>query len=414
MTYLQMWLLESWKMTQEMAPWLLLGFLVSGILHSFLPQGWISKHLSNSGFKGVLKAALVGAPLPLCSCGVIPVTRWLRKEGASRSSSLSFLVATPETGVDSILATLALMGPVFGILRPSLAILSAIAIGILAMRFLGNDDSQMENSEPMPSQLMVRSTTFLAKIRESFSYGFRELFDDVAKWLLIGLLVGGAISAFVPSTLVQSAGNWGLIGSYLAVIALGVPLYVCATGSIPIAAALMAKGISPGAVLVFLLVGPATNVATIAFVKGSFGKKALTLYLTSIIGIAFLAGIILDVFSPHLFTHHSMHQHTMEGTTFLPTLAGIALLLLFIPIAADKIQKIISSFTRKPTMESMTFNIPNMNCQNCARHVDKAARSISGVESITIDIPTRKVQVEGIFDLKALQEKLKEEGYPTV
>jgi len=412
MAYLQLWILESWKMTQEMAPWLLLGFLISGFLHSFLPQGWIAKHLSNTGFKGVVKAALVGAPLPLCSCGVIPVTRWLRKEGASRSSSLSFLVATPETGVDSILATLALMGPVFGILRPSLAIISAIAIGILAMRFLGKEETNRDTLEPMPSQLLVRSTTFFAKIRESFAYGFRELFDDVAKWLLIGLLVGGAISAFVPSTWLQNAGHWGLIGSYLAVIALGVPLYVCATGSIPIAAALMAKGISPGAILVFLLVGPATNVATIAFVKGSFGKKALILYLTSIIGIAFFAGILLDVFSPPIAARTLMHSHSMEVDSYFPTFAGIALLLLFLPILIDALRKI--TFARKPAMESTTFNIPNMNCQNCARHVDKAARSISGVESITIDIPTRKVQVQGIFDLKALQEKLKEEGYPTV
>lgn len=411
---IMLWLVESWKMTVAMAPWLLLGLLVSGILHTFLPMHWIRHHLADTGWKGTLKAALVGTPLPLCSCGVIPVAKWLRKEGASRNSTLSFLVATPETGVDSILATIAMLGPVFGVLRPSIAIVSGIAIGLLASRLLRKEQDQIDACAPLPNPLRIVKRSGMQKIVEVFQYGFGELFEDVAKWLLVGLLAGGAISAFVPAHWVSDAGAWGHWGSYVLVIALGVPLYVCATGSIPIAAALMAKGIAPGAALVFLVVGPATNVATIAFVQGNFGRKTLLLYLGSIVSVALLAGISLDLLAPHLNVASLAHIHHQESST-IDLALGTFLALLFVPFLFKRARVLIpqKSFPQGESMSSETLLVPGMTCQNCVRHVDKAAKSIPGVEGVQIDLTTHQVVVQGIFDLQALKKKLDEEGYPS-
>lgn len=422
MNYLVSWLFETWKMAEAMAPWLLFGFAVSGLLHSFLPLGWIRTHLANNGLSGVVKAALIGTPLPICSCGVIPVANWLRKEGASRGATMSFLVSTPVTGVDSILATLAMMGGLFAGIRPVVAMVSGIAIGLVVsrMRVAGKESLQNPvstctdgcSSGPageMPSQLKVRAKTVPGRFREAFEYGFVELVADVAKWLLLGLVVGGAISAFVPGDLLPGAGKFGIIGSYFLVLVIGVPLYVCATGSIPIAAALVAKGISPGAALVFLIAGPATNVATIAFVGGTFGKRVLAVYLGGIAGIGLLAGILLDVFAPQVVIGHLHHHHGVDDPyAWISTLSAILLTALLLRPILGKIR-----FRKKESaMPQVTLTIPSITCGNCARHVDKIGRSVSGVIDVNVDVATKTAVFTGAFDANALKEKLAEDGYP--
>lgn len=427
MDYFLLWMKETANMGVAMAPWLLIGFAVSGLLHSFMPVGWVRRHLAKEGWGSIVKAALVGTPLPICSCGVIPVARWLRKEGSSRGATTSFLVSTPETGVDSILATLAMMGGLFAGVRPAVAIVSGILAGILVSRFTKDlqvssaaspckDDCCSPTADgEMPNTLKVRAKSFGGKLREAMHYGFVELVDDVAKWLFIGLLAGGAISAFVPNDFLAQSGQWGIAGSYFAVLLLGIPLYVCATGSIPIAAALVAKGITPGAALVFLIAGPATNVATMAFVGGTFGRKALVFYLGSIISVAVLAGVLLDIFAPGLVLPHAHHVHGEDVLSILSTLWGAILFILLLPPLLSRLRRFFSSPRKmESTMSTYQIQIPAMTCGNCARHVEKAARSIEGVQNVQVDISTKRVQIEGSFDHATLDAKLTEEGYPPV
>ncbi|HSQ41292.1 MAG TPA: SO_0444 family Cu/Zn efflux transporter [Fibrobacteraceae bacterium] len=419
---LWLWLEESWHMAEAMAPWLLLGFLVSGLLHSFLPRGWIRRHLSQDGFRGVWKAAWMGAPLPLCSCGVIPVARWLRKEGASRSSTMSFLVATPETGVDSILATLALLGPLFAVVRPTIAIVSALLLGWLVSRLVfahqDVEDARTEcadgcvSSSGTPGVLRTTSGSLKQRFGASLRYGFQELLEDVAPWLTIGLLVGGAISAWVPADFLVEAGAWGVWGSYAAALLLGIPLYVCATGSIPIAAALMAKGVSPGAALVFLMVGPATNMATIAFVGGQFGKRVLALYLSVIAGVAVFMGNGLDLISgwwPQSFGTPAVDP--ASHWAWVHALLGLLLLALLIPVWFRRISRL---FPRRARFQSasVSWEIPGVSCGNCARHVEKAARQVPGVESVQVNIPQKRAIFQGSFDVGILRQALTDAGYP--
>jgi uncharacterized membrane protein YraQ (UPF0718 family)/copper chaperone CopZ len=413
-------------MAEAMAPWLLFGFAASGLLHSFLPLGWIRTHLSQDGLTGVMKAALIGTPLPICSCGVIPVANWLRKEGASRGATMSFLVSTPVTGVDSILATLAMMGGLFAGIRPLVAMISGVLIGFIVSRMRPSrrasevfsvstkscaDGCNTVPSAPdeMPAQLKVRAKTFRGRLREALDYGFVELVADIAKWLVIGLAVGGAISAFVPSDFLANAGYWDLAASYFFVLIIGIPLYVCATGSIPIAAALVAKGVSPGAALIFLIAGPATNVATIAFVNGTFGKRVLAVYLGGIAGVGLLAGLLLDLFAPQIILGAVQHHHGGDDPfAWVATASAVVLCVLLIPFFLQKLH-----FHPKETaMPQTTLSLPSISCGNCARHVDKIGRSIFGIQNVNVDIVSKTATFTGTFDADALKQKLAEEGYP--
>ncbi|OFZ80580.1 MAG: hypothetical protein A2583_10315 [Bdellovibrionales bacterium RIFOXYD1_FULL_53_11] len=296
--WIVLYLRETATLGLQMAPWLLLGFLVAGILHVLIPKELLVRHLSRRGFGSVFKAAIIGVPLPLCSCSVIPVSAHLEKNGANRGAIISFLSSTPATGVDSIFATYALLGPVFAILRPLIAFMSGIISGTVVNYFekpsvpaasTANPEKSCHcreaRTEPVPS---IKNP-----VHEIFHYGFVVLPRDIAKWLVIGIAVGGLISTALPTSFIENyLGNHAL--AYLVMLAIGIPMYVCSTGSIPIAAALMAKGLSPGAALVFLIAGPATNTATIAFIAGKYGKKTLAIYLGTIAVIAIVSAILLD------------------------------------------------------------------------------------------------------------------------
>ncbi|MEL6823595.1 MAG: permease, partial [Calditrichota bacterium] len=282
--------LEVWKLTLEMAPYLLLGFLVAGLLSVVLPRDKISRHLSGNSAASVSKAALIGMPLPLCSCGVIPVTAHLEKQGASRGSVLSFLISTPTSGVDSIFATYALLGPLLAVMRPIASIFGGIATGLLGNR-LADEDHNSLNLQHEASEEDDRSLS--EKIRSGIRYGFDDLVADTAKWLIIGLILGGLLSYILPATLAGSylANPWI---SYPLMLLVGIPMYVCSTGSIPIAASMIFNGMSPGAGFVFLFAGPASNTATLSFVAGQLGRKTTILYVGSIIVLSLLFGFLID------------------------------------------------------------------------------------------------------------------------
>ena len=278
----------------ESAPFLLLGLFLAGVIRMMIPDKWITKFLGKNS--SVVTAAIIGTPLPLCSCSVIPTAIGIRRAGASKASTASFMVATPETGVDSIGVTFALMGPIMAIFRPISAILSAITAGTLVRLW----DVETPAAESKAEEEAVHSCcggkkkelTFTEKLKASVLYGYGKLLSDFMGWLLIGLSFAALIQTFVPPSLLSEYGN-GIFAMLLAVV-ISIPMYICATASTPVAAGLMLSGISPGAALVFMLTGPATNIATLMVVKNELGPRSLAAYLTGVILTALFMGLTLD------------------------------------------------------------------------------------------------------------------------
>ena len=287
----------------DAAPWLIVGIVAAGLVHALMPDGLLGRWLGGNGAWSVIKAALVGAPLPLCSCGVLPAAVGLRKDGASKGATVSFLIATPETGPDSVAISYALLGPIMALSRPIAAIFSAIFSGLLTNAFVSGEgvtapveaeaaacttccsDSCSSEAPPQHGSLVVRAWG-------GIRYAFTNILDDIALWLAIGLIVAGVMTALVEPQVLGAYGSG--IGAMLVMLAVGVPIYVCATASTPIAAGLIAVGVSPGAALVFLLAGPATNIATLGVVGKDLGARALAGYLLGISLSAIASGLILD------------------------------------------------------------------------------------------------------------------------
>ncbi len=303
---------ESWGMLLATGPWLLVGFLAAGVIHALVPVETMVRQLSGGGLASVVKAALVGIPLPLCSCGVIPVASSLRKHGASKGATAAFLISTPETGVDSIAVTYALLGPVMAVVRPVAALLTTLLAGGL-IHWLDSDPT-----ESVPDRVVAkqRSTSAVGasesecgcpidscdadgqlQVRQKFvtalRYGSVEVFADLSHWLILGFVLGGVLSAMLPDGFLERQVGSG-VRAMLVMVVVGVPMYVCATSSTPVAAALIARGLSPGAGLVFLLVGPATNLATLLVVVRDLGIRSAVIYLLSISVVAVACGLATD------------------------------------------------------------------------------------------------------------------------
>ncbi|MFC6671333.1 SO_0444 family Cu/Zn efflux transporter [Marinobacterium aestuariivivens] len=325
----------------DTAFWLLAGLLLAGLIKGWIPQALVRRWLDGRGAGTVVRASLIGAPLPLCSCGVLPAAIGLRRAGASKPSTVSFLIATPETGVDSVAVSYALLGPVLALVRPLAAILSAIASGLLVLGF----DSR---HEPLPAPVAKAApssccssaggcdTAAVARPSSgnrarAFVHDVADLVDDIAAWLAFGLVLAALVSTLVePSALLEVGDSvWAL----LLMLLVGLPLYICATASTPLAAAMLAAGLSPGAVLVFMLAGPATNIAALGILVRELGRRTVALYLAGICGSALLLGYatnwLLDGSDLYLPIRQAGHQ---EASLFgaLQWLSATVLLLLAI------------------------------------------------------------------------------------
>lgn len=297
-------LLESWHILNEAAIYILFGLCAAGFIYVFVPQSKIIRYLGAEKLKSVLYASALGIPVPLCSCGVVPTAMSIRQQGASRGATSAFLISTPETGVDSIAITYALIDPLMTIYRPIAAFFTATFAGVLEnLTSSGSSDEVPDFSNDVckipgcsdtegncnPSH----SHTFAEKIRSAFKYAYVEFLWDISKWLLIGIVAAGTIAYLVPPSLIENYLGSGFRPMLVMLLA-GIPLYICASASTPIAAALIAKGLSPGAALVFLLVGPATNVATLGVVGKFMGRRSVAIYLGSIAACAVVMGFLLD------------------------------------------------------------------------------------------------------------------------
>lgn len=318
--FLTLFFITLYELSNEMAPYIILGLVFAGLLHEMVPETIVKNHLGGNSFLSVIKATIFGIPLPVCSCGVIPLAAGLKKSGASNGSVLSFLISTPITGVDSILATYGMFGWAFTIYRVITSVIISIIAGIIANFYTKKEIVKMQFAEQESSCCSGGSCCASSNPQESkkfsikgmFYYAFVTLLGDIAPSLFVGLLVGALITVAIPQNLseVLLAYSWL---SYLIVIIIAIPMYVCATASLPIAAGLMLAGVSPGAAFVFLSAGPATNTVTIGVVKEMLGKTTLYVYLGTIIVGSVIFGFMLDYFLDGVDIKEMIHLNEEAG-----------------------------------------------------------------------------------------------------
>lgn len=326
---------HTWSLIAEMAPYLLFGFAVAGLLHLLVRPAWVRHLLGRPGVGGVVRASLVGVPMPLCSCSVIPVAASLRKSGAGRGATTSFLSSTPQTGIDSILATYALLGGVFTTVRVGVAFVCGIVSGLLVDWFAGERKlSAAAPPETAPDEDCCQSgrsnpEESPATVAGALRYGFLTLPADLASALILGLVLAGLITTLLPPDLFTGALSGGWLAFLIATL-ISLPLYVCATGSIPMAYALMASGLSPGAALVFLIVGPATNTATVVTVWKLLGRRATLIYIAALVVVSWLAGWLFNAaLTTELAEGGHRHAEALQPNLW-QHLSGIALVALLL------------------------------------------------------------------------------------
>lgn len=355
---------ELWMILRESSVWLIFGFMLAGLVHAFVPRDLMLKHLGSRGLGSVVKASLLGIPMPLCSCSVIPVASGLRRGGASKGASAAFAISTPQTGEESIPLTWGLFGPVYAFTRPVVAVLTALTAGVL-INLTGRDDesgaskdtaqepkgsccsstpepaSSCCSSKPEPAPVSsccshtaeptsgdccsstppkgdvslnvlapVTKPRFGQKIGSALGHGFGTMLKDLALWLTIGIVLAALIGALVPTGWIEEHAGTGIVPK-LAMLVVGIPLYICATSSTPLAYSLVVAGLSPGAALVLLLAGPATNTATMSWLIKDLGIRSLVIYLVTIALFALGAGVAFDALLAQsiVLADHGAHAH---------------------------------------------------------------------------------------------------------
>jgi uncharacterized protein len=433
MGVLQSIIVASWTMLVEMAPYLLLGFTVAGLLSVMISPRWVERHLGNRGLGQVFKASLFGVPLPLCSCGVIPVGASLRQHGAGKGATTAFMLSTPQTGVDSIAVTYALLGPFIAVVRPIAALLTGFLGGGLVYAFDRNDDEKPVDDLPTAAcssgsdccedEEEPRKNTLF----DGLTYGLVTLPRDIGRALIVGILLSGVISALIePRALEATLG--GGIWPMLVAMAVGIPLYVCATASTPIALSLIQAGLSPGAALVFLITGPATNGATLTTLWRVLGKRSVVIFLLTVAVGALATGIAVDAIVasdlvdpsamvPVAVSSAGSHEHHGEeaGSDFFGRGCAILLILLLVnalwpqpqPMGRGDVKMITM-----PDVDVLELTVAGMRCNGCVESVHRILNEAQGVDDATVDLAAGRASVRGSgFDCSMLAEKVRGLGF---
>jgi uncharacterized membrane protein YraQ (UPF0718 family)/copper chaperone CopZ len=403
-------LAEALLLLARMAPWILLGLVIAGAIRVLLPVDFAVRQFGANSIGSVLRAAAIGVPLPLCSCGVLPVAAALRKNGASPGATVSFLVTTPTSGVDSLLATGSLLGLPMAVAR----LLSSFFIGIAAglATVAGTRRVQPVTAPVTTAMPRLRASQ---KLRGAIAFGFGELLEGIAGPLAIGCLLGGLMTFLVPPSFLERWMGGGWL-SYVVMLAVGTPLYVCATGSIPMAAALLALGVSPGAAMVFLIAGPATNAAAIAVIGDLLGRRVVVIYLAVLSLGALATGAATDALfsafpSLSVVTSHALHGH--EHLSMMEIAGGVVLGALML----WHLQKtVVAGWLRRrqKTAPSTTrFSVPDMHCGQCATTICNALAGVDGVSGVAADPTAKTVTLTAADDTAraAARSAIKQAGY---
>tara|TARA_Y100001936_G_scaffold168547_1_gene164708 strand:+ start:7664 stop:8905 length:1242 start_codon:yes stop_codon:yes gene_type:complete len=391
----------------EIAPYLILGFIISGVLYIFTSKEMISNNVGTPGFMSSFKASILGVPMPLCSCGVIPVAASMYKRGASKGATLSFLISTPQTGIDSILITLNQMGVQFAIIRPIIALITGV-IGGLFGDWGGNKDYQ--------TKTQIKHTHQSKTIIDGLKYAFITLPKDLINPFMKGLIISGIIAVLLPEGFFIKNNLTGITGMIIIALA-SVPMYVCATASVPIAMSLIIQGgLEPGAAFVFLMAGPATNAATISVIMNSLGKKIVYIYVSVIFVSAIISGLLINAYQhlielPIHLSHN--HTHNIFWNVFSDMSVFLMLIIVWYTIIGNpfinkskiKESDVIKNF-------DLTLIVKGMTCNHCKETAMSAIEDCQGIEKVEIDLESGKTMISGkTIDEKEIIESINSVGF---
>ncbi len=395
-------LLQAWHVLLQLAPWILLGTLIAGLLHVLLPIGFIHRRLRGPG--GVFKAVGIGVPLPLCSCGVIPAGIGLKRDGASDGAAVAFLISTPQTGVDSVLVSASFLGWPFAIFKVLAAAVTGIAGGLIVEHL---DRGDAADAAAPSTETSRRDGGWLPAL---YRHGL-DIIRSIWRWLVFGVFVSAVITVFLPPDALSGVGTMGILASCFAALAISLPLYVCATASVPIASALVASGLPPGAALVFLMAGPATNVATMGAIYRRFGVRVLSIYLATIVvgsGISALAfhGLI-DARTVASAGAHEGHE------SWWAVAAASLMLLLFVWFALEDTRRWLRNWAVAKSQQGvkLTVSVQGMNCVNCVNRLEQALRGIDGIDSAVVHLEPGEATVYGQVDEERVREVIRSSGF---
>jgi len=397
-------LTHLWSVSLELSPWLLLGAIVSGLIHVLLPNDFISRHLTGRG--SIMKAVALGVPLPLCSCGVIPAGLGLKKDGASDGASVGFLISTPQTGVDSILVSAAFLGWPFALFKVAAAAITGMVGGMLT-ETLGGPRKTFEGDATNGGH--THQNMLIAGIAHA---------DDVIRsiwgWLLFGILISAAISTFLPPSTMASFSTWGPIITMLAVLMISLPLYVCATASVPIAASLVASGMPTGAALVFLMAGPATNMATIGAIHRAFGGRIVAIYLGTIVTGSVGLGILYDAWFGTQVTGGTVHG---DHDSMWAVASAVLLFLLFLRYATDDFWRWLKTrqtLNAPISASQVVLEVQGMTCGGCVSRLERELKEASGITSATVILDPGQAIVDGELDAAQVAKLIEDAGFKAV
>jgi len=387
-----------WFTMTALAPSLIFGLLVAGVLHVFVKRDRILKHLGKPGFGSSARAALVGVPLPLCSCGVLPAALSLKRDGASDGAVTSFLISTPQTGVDSIAVTWGILGLPIALAKVAAAFIAGL-IGGIAADWSGGGRGKVERVPP--SCATNETGSIPARI---WRYATGTIFRDIHRWLLLGIVISALITVFLaPGQLSEYPILRGPLG-LLAALALGIPLYVCSISSVPIAAGLIYAGFPVGSALVFLMAGPATNAATMGAVRKSLGRRVFIIYLSTVILVSIAAGLLLNSLNVSV-TAPAEHMHH-GGAGVFPTIAAVLLGAGILWYAAADISRTIQlRRSSRSSGKSLMLNIRGMSCSMCEEKVRKALNGVSGLQVVAVSAESDTAELKASGNIESLSEE---------
>lgn len=402
----------SWKILCQLAPWLLLGMLLSGLLHVFLPAGFVRRKFQ--GAMGVVKAVLLGVPLPLCSCGVVPAGIGLKNQGASNGAAVGFLISTPQTGVDSILVSASFFGWPFAIFKMAVAAITGVVGGWLT------DQLDAPDTESNAESLSAHRHSGHSHVDNHGAPAWKRCWDhgseivgSIWHWLVIGIIISAAIEVLVPQSWFATVGEWGLIPAMFIVLLVSTPLYVCATASVPIAAALVAGGFPPAAALVFLMAGPATNITTIGAILGRFGWKTTVVYLVTIIVGSMAFAWLFDQLLTATVSTHAGHDH--DHNHWWAIASGVVLLMMILNFARLDVQRWIRKYQHRRSSEDQTqFEIAGMTCEGCVGKLENAIQKSAGIDSVSIELKSGLATMVGSPNLVEIKQLVTKLGFEVV
>jgi uncharacterized membrane protein YraQ (UPF0718 family)/copper chaperone CopZ len=397
-------ILNIWNVWVELAPWLLLGALVSGVIHVFLPTDFVRRHLTGRG--SIAKAVALGVPLPLCSCGVIPAGLGLKKDGASDGAAVGFLISTPQTGVDSVLVAAAFLGWPFALFKVVAAAITGMTGGLLTA-YMGGESKPWGDAES--ASTVHESRDFMSGVAHA-----EDLIRSIWGWLVFGVVASGVITTFVPTDGLSTLSAWGPVVTMVLILLVSLPLYVCATASVPIAASLVAGGMPTGAALVFLMAGPATNLATIGAIFRAFGGRILVIYLGTIIVGSVGLGMLYDAILPTTLTDAMSHG---PHTAWWAVISAVLLLVLLLRYAIGDMMGWFNKrkLAKAPVAASrLVVGVNGMTCGGCVAGLERKLNAAEGITMVSVSLEPGQAIVEGSLEQAEVVALIEAAGYTAV